>query len=55
MERLQLYGVILPWLWLLQDFSFYYEHSVPETGSGYTTSIGINSHLDQSMKMSKRH
>lgn len=54
MKKTKLYAVILPWLWL-QNFSFYYEHTVPGTGADSSTYIRVNSHLEQPMKAGRRH
>ncbi len=55
MKKAKLYGMILPWLWLIQNSSFYYEHTVPGTAGGSTTYIGVNSHLEQPIKVGRRH
>lgn len=50
MKKAKLYGVIIPWLWLLQNFSFHYEHTEPSNGGDSLTYIGVNSHLEQPKK-----
>lgn len=45
--------LILPWLWLFQDFSLSYQHTTPNTGS--SVSIEVKSHLRQPMKAGTFH
>lgn len=54
MKKMKLYAVILPWL-CFQNFSFYYEHTMPGSGADSSTYIRVNSNFEQPLKVGRRH